>query len=103
MAAPKYGDVSVALNNYIALVEIHRPPNNHFDHVLVRDLADAFRDLDADPECRVLLLASEGKAFCAGADYRPASGSTPARNPNAEALYVEAVRLFSSEKPAIAA
>lgn len=103
MTASRYGDVSVALENYIALVEIHRPPNNHFDHVLVRDLADAFRDLDVDPQCRTLLLASEGKAFCAGADYSPASGSTPARNPNAKALYAEAVRLFSSGKPVVAA
>jgi enoyl-CoA hydratase/carnithine racemase len=103
MTATRYGDVSVALENHIALVEIHRPPHNHFDHALVRDLADAFRDLDAEPQCRALMLASEGKAFCAGANYNPSSGSTVAANPDAESLYAEAVRLFSSEKPVIAA
>jgi hypothetical protein len=48
----QYGDVSVALNDYVALVEIHRPPHNFFDDQLIRDLAEVFDALDNEPGCR---------------------------------------------------
>src|SRR5258708_4664107 len=94
-------DVSVSLDGHVALVEIHRPPHNYFDVELIRDLADAFQALDSEPECRALVLASEGKSFCAGADFHRsqdqiASGSV-------STLYEHAVRLFASEKPVVAA
>jgi enoyl-CoA hydratase/carnithine racemase len=95
---PTYGDVSVALNDYVALVEIHRPPHNYFDHQLMRDLADAFQALDGDAACRALVLASEGKSFCAGADFsNEFAGAAPG------SIYERAVRLFASQKPVVAA
>lgn len=99
-----YGDVSVRLDRHVALVEIHRPPNNFFDAKLIKDLADAFETLDSDLECRALVLASEGKAFCAGANFN--QGATAASDEVASStshLYQHAVRLFSSEKPVVAA
>ena len=69
-----YGDVSVRLDGYVALIEIHRPPHNYFDAQLIQDLADAFEATDKDLDCRTIVLASEGKSFCAGADFH----STPA-------------------------
>ena len=105
MLNPSYGDVSVALDGHIAWVEIHRPPHNFFDHELVKSLADAFEALDQDPACRVLLLASEGKSFCAGADFkrRAASGGGAQENMGANHIYREAVRLFCCQKPVVAA
>jgi enoyl-CoA hydratase/carnithine racemase len=102
MTAPRYGDVSVEVKDYIATVEIHRPPHNFFDVQLIRDLANAFNTLDEDPACRVSVLCAEGKSFCAGANFanRNATGVEPGaekRNP----LYSEAVRLFSCKKPMI--
>jgi enoyl-CoA hydratase/carnithine racemase len=101
----RYGDVSVTLENHLAWVEIHRPPHNFFDHQLVKDLADAFAALDQNPECRALVLASEGKSFCAGADFkrRVAAGSGEPESPAASLIYREAVRLFACEKPVVAA
>src|SRR5215467_887139 len=101
----KYGDVSVLLEGNVALVEIHRPPHNFFDHLLVRNLADAFESLDQDPACRALVLASEGKSFCAGADFkqRAASGSSKTEAGGASDIYKEAIRLFACEKPVVAA
>ena len=105
MAEQKYGDVSVALDGNVAQLEIHRPPHNFFDFNLIRDLADAFEALDKERECRALMLCSEGKSFCAGANFAnrdASSGEAPARageNP----LYVEAVRLFRCAKPVVAA
>ena len=49
-------DITVELNDYVATVEIHRPPNNFFDYELIRAIADAYERLDADDNCRVCLL-----------------------------------------------
>ncbi len=99
------GDVSIDLRDHIALIEIHRPPHNFFDEQLVRDLADAFEALDGDPACRALVLASEGKSFCAGADFsRRATADTDefaSVAPNR--IYEHAVRLFRCEKPVVGA
>jgi 2-(1,2-epoxy-1,2-dihydrophenyl)acetyl-CoA isomerase len=107
------GDVSVEIGErFVATVEIHRPPHNYFDLALIRDIAAAFEALDADPACRAIVLCSEGKNFCAGAqlggapraesiltdtDATPGDGSPPRH------LYDEAVRLFSTKTPVVAA
>lgn len=97
-------EVTVTLENHVALVEIHRPPHNFFDLDLVRQLADVFEALDADENCRAIVLASEGTAFCAGANFanrrEPISGDAQdVTNP----LYYEAIRLFACAKPVVAA
>lgn len=105
MLQPKYGDVTVALDANVATLEIHRPPHNFFDFNLIRDLADACEALDETPECRALMLCSEGKSFCAGANFAnrgAQSGEAPAR-PGENPLYVEGVRLFRCKKPIVAA
>ena len=105
MVKPKYGDVSVTLNGNVATLEIHRPPHNFFDFNLIHDLADAFEALDQTPECRALMLCSEGKSFCAGANFAnrgAQSGEAPER-PGENPLYVEGVRLFRCKKPVVAA
>ncbi len=105
MSEARYGDVSVALRDYVACVEIHRPPHNYFDVQLIRDLAEAFNALDEDAACRASVLCAEGKSFCAGANFanRAAigveAGGTQKRNP----LYLEAVRLFGCKKPIVGA
>lgn len=100
----QFGDVSVQLQGHVALLEIQRPPHNFFDVALIESLADAFDAMDAEPECRALVLAAQGKAFCAGANF--SSGPSvleqsdgQGRNP----LYVAAVRLFSNRKPVVGA
>lgn len=105
MTQPKYGDVSVAITRNVALVEIHRPPHNFFDIALVRSLVEAFQALDQDPECRAIVLAAEGKSFCAGADFtsRTPVGADPSARPTENPLYSEAVRLFGCLKPVVAA
>jgi enoyl-CoA hydratase/carnithine racemase len=92
-------DVTVSLDAYVATVEIHRPPNNFFDAALIGELADAYDALDADPECRAIVLCSEGKHFCAGANLGAAAN--PADEPRS--LYEQAVRLFAAKTPVVAA
>ena len=82
-----FGDVHVDLDDdYVATAEIRRPPHNYFDMDLISSLAEAFEALDADSRCRAIVLCSEGKSFCAGAqlggggDVRPLPVSQPGRH-----------------------
>lgn len=53
----------------VARVTLNRPQiRNAFDDVLIGELTQAFRSLDADASVRVMVLAGNGPAFCAGAD-----------------------------------
>jgi enoyl-CoA hydratase/carnithine racemase len=90
---------------HVALVEIRRPPNNFFDVALIKELASAFEALDADPDCRALVLAARGKAFCAGANFGDGDGAgiLSGPRPGAASLYIEGNRLFRTRKPVIAA
>jgi 2-(1,2-epoxy-1,2-dihydrophenyl)acetyl-CoA isomerase len=93
-------DVTVSIDDaHVATIEIHRPPANYFDAALIRELADAYERIDADRCCRALVLCSEGKHFCAGANFGAAS--TPADDPRS--LYREALRLFAARTPVVAA
>jgi enoyl-CoA hydratase/carnithine racemase len=84
---------------HVALVEIHRPPNNFFDTALIKGIADAYERLEDDVDCRAIVLCAEGKHFCAGADFsRPAEDRL---SPND--LYAQAIRLFRAGKPVVAA
>jgi enoyl-CoA hydratase/carnithine racemase len=102
----QYGEVGVnILEGYVAEVEIQRGPNNFFDHDLIRDLADCFADIDASPDIRAILLCSQGKHFCAGANFSAgARSSEPKRTADSpNPLYTEGTRLFRSKTPVIAA
>lgn len=97
-----WGDVSAELgDDFVASLQIHRPPNNFFDQALISSLADAVEALDADPGCRAIVLSSEGKHFCAGANF--ASKASPVDGGDGRHLYDEAVRLFSTKTPCVAA
>jgi enoyl-CoA hydratase/carnithine racemase len=103
-------DVGVDLAGLVATVEIRRPPHNFFDYALIQQLADAFEALDRDPACRAIVLAAQGKSFCAGANFGDGgdldeNGQVRSR-PDAnriQHLYVEAVRLFRTRKPIVGA
>jgi enoyl-CoA hydratase/carnithine racemase len=92
-------DVTVEFAGHVAVVEIHRPPNNFFDTALIAGIADAYELLDEDVECRAIVLCAEGKHFCAGADF-----SQPSENRSSPGeLYAQAIRLFRTGKPVVAA
>ncbi len=97
------GDVAAWREGRVGVVEIRRPPNNFFDNTLIADIGASFEAFDADPACRAIVLAAAGKNFCAGADFagRPATGL--AEEGGVKHLYKEAIRLFRTRKPIIAA
>ncbi|MEM7097414.1 MAG: enoyl-CoA hydratase/isomerase family protein [Pseudomonadota bacterium] len=104
-------DIGVYHQEHVAIVELQRPPNNFFDFSLINQIANAFEALDDDPQCRAIVLASQGKAFCAGANFgsgqSDGSGSQDFseegfRNTTGK-LYTQGVRLFRNKKPIIGA
>ena len=94
-------DIEVTLDNHVGIVEIKRPPNNHFDSQLITSIADSFDNLDQNSECRCIVLCSEGKHFCAGANFGKDRDMHDKTDPYSE-LYKQAVRLFRNKKPVIA-
>ncbi len=96
-------DVQVTVgDDYVGEVRICRPPNNFFDATLIRAIADAYDEL-AEGSCRAIVLCSEGKHFCAGADFHGQSDAEALPEEGASALYREALRLFRSKLPVVAA
>jgi enoyl-CoA hydratase/carnithine racemase len=102
-----FKDIGVSLDRMVATVEIRRPPHNFFDSMLIAEIGEAFERLDADPACRALVLAAEGRSFCAGADFskRMDTGTVAeaARSGAGRHLYKEAVRLIRTKKPVVGA
>ena len=99
------------LDQHIAIVEIQRPPLNFFDYALIKQLADVFTALDHNPACRVIVLASQGRAFCAGANFGTGQVDGTGNDEFTEEgfqnttgkLYTEGARLFTNKKPVIGA
>jgi len=87
----------------VAVVEFSRPPNNFASVELMRDLADALDDVDADRSLRASVMVSAGKSFCAGADLASPTGIGGDGMSGVSPLYHQAVRLFSVKKPIVAA
>lgn len=103
-------DLRISTHDLVATVEITRPPHNFFDYALIKQIADAFDAIDADEGARAILLCAEGKSFCAGANFGDGSkvksdGSVDGavNHDGANHLYREAVRLFRTKKPIVAA
>jgi len=108
----KFTDIGVEKAGHVTTIEIRRPPLNFFDISLINQIADALTDIDNDPEARAVVLAAQGKAFCAGANFSdPARQEQEAREKSDPAsslgqishLYLQAVRIFRNKKPIVAA
>jgi enoyl-CoA hydratase/carnithine racemase len=104
--ATGYKDIGVWQEGHVGFVELRRPPDNYFDKALIAEIGTAFEAFDAEPSCRAIVLAAAGKNFCAGADLsrRPATGTVEeSGGGSGKHLYKEAIRLFRTQKPIVAA
>jgi enoyl-CoA hydratase/carnithine racemase len=106
-----FKDIGVDKSGHVALIEIRRPPHNFFDIALIQEIAGALEALDADIGCRAVVLAAQGKSFCAGANFGDGAtlnkeGQRPGelnREAAVQHLYLEGNRLFRTRKPIVAA
>ncbi len=107
----EYTDIAVTHEDYVTTVEIQRPPANFFDRSLITQIADAFDSADEDADCRAIVLASQGKHFCAGANFGSGRNDDSGSSDFTEEgfknttgiLYREAARLFANKTPVIGA
>ena len=93
-------DLEVSLVGGVATVKMCRPPHNYFDEQLIGALVSALEHLDRVDECRAVLLAADGKSFCAGANFGNDAMSSPGTS---KRLYTRALNLFGTRKPIVAA
>lgn len=90
------------VKNHVGIITFSCPPYNHISVGLLEAMADEFLALEDIDDCRVIILRSEGKIFCAGADFN--KGGDFAEDDDdaaARGLYAQAARLYSNRKPII--
>ena len=99
-AHESFGDATVTIGaDQVAEVEMHRPPANYFDAVLLAGVVSAIH-WAADRGARAVVLCSEGKHFCAGLDF----GATGKPEPDALCtLYDTAAALVDGPLPVVVA
>jgi methylglutaconyl-CoA hydratase len=100
-------NIIVERKDGVGRVTLNRPEvRNAFDDALIAALAKALAELDADPGVRVVVLAGNGPAFCAGADLnwmkRMAGYSYDENLRDARALAEMLATLDRLDKPTIA-
>ncbi|MGE3992579.1 enoyl-CoA hydratase/isomerase family protein [Pseudorhodoplanes sp.] len=96
-------DLTVERTAHVATVTMRRPPHNYFDQSLIFRIAKSLEALDQNPDCRAIVLASQGKSFCAGSDFSKRKDLSRAPETSGEHIYKSAGRLFRMRKPVIAA
>jgi enoyl-CoA hydratase/carnithine racemase len=93
------GDVTIEMGpDGVATVMMHRPPANFFDAELMRELVAAVK-LAGTQAARSVVLCSEGKHFCAGANFARSRGEQELLS----RLYEQGVELFRQPLPIVAA
>jgi 2-(1,2-epoxy-1,2-dihydrophenyl)acetyl-CoA isomerase len=98
-------DVSVEHVGDVGVVTLRRPPHNLLTEPLLGRVADV---LDAVAErAGAAVVCSEGRSFCAGADFRSSEAPDPTAAGSFEArtgaFYRQALRVFAARVPLVAA
>ena len=92
--------------DHVRTLTFANPPLNFASEALLSAIADALEAADADPHVRAVVLSAGGKTFCAGADLVDPQGvggqATDGEDPLTR-FYAQAVRLFGTVKPIVAA
>ena len=92
-------DVGLSSEDDVAIVRICRPPHNFFDADLISAIAGHIESVALTH--KAIVLHSEGRNFCVGADLQSAATSGFSRS--GAHLYDEALRLFRQPLPIVAA
>lgn len=93
--------LEVVRTDHVVQISFEKPPQNFVGVELLTELANELEHLDEDVECRVVVLTSKGKNFCAGADFGDGKNGLNAVGPTE--FYSQAMRLFKTKKPIVAA
>jgi methylglutaconyl-CoA hydratase len=92
-----YQHLQIERRGAVRWLWLNRPEvRNAFNGQLIGEIAQAFADVEASPDTRVVIVAARGEVFCAGADLnymRAMAGYSHAEN-HADALKV--ARMFQA-------
>ena len=102
-----YQTIQVELSRSVATVTLNRPEvRNAFNENVIAELNHVFEKLGQDDDVRVIILAANGPAFCAGADLhwmKKMASFTQEQNLNdAQQLADMLFTIYSCNKPVIA-
>jgi enoyl-CoA hydratase/carnithine racemase len=65
----EYTEILYDVEDNIATITLHRPDRmNAFTNTMMREMIEAFDQIDADDDVRAVIVTGSGRAFCAGAD-----------------------------------
>ena len=97
--------IGIERDGQVLVVELQRPPHNHFSVGMIEAIADALEAGAGDVSIGAAVLVAQGRSFCAGADF---SGESDDAAPlgalsSTERLYAAAARLCEVGVPWIAA
>jgi enoyl-CoA hydratase/carnithine racemase len=102
--------IGVETHGNVGLIELQEPPHNFLQVAQVKAVADALEAFEEQPTIGAVVLAAQGRSFCAGANFGgPPSGEggdTPAdrgTGGSPEELYAQAARLCAAAVPMVAA
>src|SRR3954451_20474287 len=71
-----YEQISYEVDEHVATLTLNRPEQlNAFTVTMMREMIDAFGQVDADDDGRAVIVTGAGRGFCAGADLS-GGGST---------------------------
>ncbi len=95
--------IEVSVDNHVAVLKFSNAPHNYATVALMRGVADRLDELGRDMQVRAIVLAAEGKTFCAGADLVSANGFGAASSDPLREFYDQVLRVYASPKPIVAA
>lgn len=90
------------VDGHVGIVQFSNPPHNFFDSELLWAILEAYKTLGNDGRTRSIVLCSEGKHFCAGANFRQSAESKPGASERPH-LYAIGLELFKQPLPVVAA
>ena len=99
-----YETIIVEVEDHVATIKLNRPDAmNALNSQLLRELATAFKDAQANEKVRCIILTGSDKAFAAGADIKMMSGKSFVDVFSEDLFGPESDAIMRVRKPIIAA
>jgi 2-(1,2-epoxy-1,2-dihydrophenyl)acetyl-CoA isomerase len=97
LSTPEVG-VGLDESTHVGTIEIHRGPHNFLDGEVLARVVEVSHEL-ATRGGRALVLCSEGKNFCAGANFASGAGASG----RGDEVYATGIRILEQPLPIVAA
>lgn len=98
-----YRFISVKLEEYVGVIKLDNAPYNFINLEMLQEVLTAMRLLDESDTCRVIVIASAHKVFCAGADFKSELQQGTDLGTATKDFYAIAMQLFDIATPMVAA